>query len=101
MFGDLMGKMMEAKRMMEETKSKLSGIEIQSEIEGGKIRILATADKNIKSIQIAPELLTDAEKLEDLLVVAINKALRTAEETAAQELKSITGGLLPGMDNLF
>lgn len=101
MLGDFMSKIMDAKRMVEETKSKLSTIEITSELENGKIKIVASANKEIKNIHIAPELLQDAEALEELLVVAINKALRAAEEKAAAELQSITGGLLPGMDNLF
>ena len=55
--------------------------------------------KELVSIKIDPEVVDedDMEMLEDLVVAAVNEALRNAEEMANSEMAKLTGGLnLPG-----
>ena len=53
----------------------------------------------VKAIEIKPEAVDpdDVEMLQDLIVAAVNEAMRIADETAANEMKKVTGGMnLPG-----
>lgn len=56
--------------------------------------------KELKSISIKPEAVDpdDVEMLEDLILAAVNEALRKAEQMVAEEMSKITGGLnIPGL----
>ncbi len=70
---------------------------------GGMVTVEVTGDLNVKSIKIAPEAVDpdDVEMLQDLVLAAVNEALRAAQEHASQKLGGITGGLgglgLPGL----
>jgi len=67
---------------------------------GGAVTLKITGTKEIKSIDIKPEIVDpdDIEMLSDILVAAVNEAIKRVEETNAEEIGKITGGLsLPGM----
>ena len=67
---------------------------------GGAVKVVATGKQTIASITIDPAAVdpSDVEMLQDMILAAINGALTTSQELAAQRLGAITGGLkLPGM----
>ena len=82
---------------------------IQSEIEektveatagGGMIEVVANGKKEIVSIKIKPDVVDpdDVETLEDLVMVAVNDAIKKADDMMADGMSSITGGLnIPGL----
>jgi len=72
-------------------------------VEGGKIRIISTANKRITGISIDPELLGTAnqEELEELLVTAINKVLEQAENVNQTEMQAATQNMMGGLGGLF
>ena len=96
-------KLLEAQQKAEEIKKRLDTISVSSEVEGGKIKIIATANKHITSISIDPGFLanTDAEELEELLTTAINKALEQAESVSQTEMQAATRDMMGGLGNLF
>ena len=58
----------------------------------------------IKSLKINPEAVDpeDTEMLEDLIIAAVNEAVREAEAVSEEELGKITAGLnIPGMPGMF
>jgi DNA-binding YbaB/EbfC family protein len=62
--------------------------------------VVATGQLRVKSITIDPEVVDpeDVEMLQDLVIAAVNEALTKAQDLAAQQLSSLTGGLkIPGM----
>ena len=61
MFGDIMGKMQEAKKMMEEKKRKLDSVFVEGVAENGLVKVTANANKKITNITIADELFEDKE----------------------------------------
>ncbi len=69
---------------------------------GGMVTVEVTGDLHVKSIKIAPEAVDpdDVDMLQDLVLAAVNEALRSAQELAAAKLGGVTGGLgglgLPG-----
>ena len=86
--------------MQKQLQAKLAAIVIDGTSGDGKIKVQVSAVRELKNIQIDPSLLTgDAEELEDLLLVAINRTMEKAAEKAEAETKSMMSGLLPpGMD---
>ena len=96
-------KLFEAQQKAEEIKKRLDTISVSSEVEGGKIKVIATANKHITSISIDPGFLgnADAEELEELLTTAINKALEQAESVSQTEMQAATRDMMGGLGNLF
>lgn len=99
MFGDMMGKLQEMQQKMEESKKRLETVYVDAESPNGKVKVTLTGNKKVKSIYISPELLqqSDAEELEDHLVIAINKGLESAEKVWESEMRGMAGGILPGL----
>ncbi|MCH3882762.1 MULTISPECIES: YbaB/EbfC family nucleoid-associated protein [Tenacibaculum] len=104
MFGDLSGmmdKLKDAQKKVEETKQRLNNVLIDESSSEGKIKVTVTANREIRAINIDNSLLSDAEELEDYLVLTLNKALKRAGEINEQELAAAAkGGMpnIPGMD---
>jgi DNA-binding YbaB/EbfC family protein len=67
---------------------------------GGMVKVAATGGQEIVSIQIEKELLTsdDQELMQDLIVAAVNDALKKSKELMTEEMSKLTGGLrIPGL----
>ncbi|HOO11736.1 MAG TPA: YbaB/EbfC family nucleoid-associated protein [Bacillota bacterium] len=99
-----MGSMMKQVQKMQQEMARLQGeLEektVESSAGGGVVTVVATGKKELKSISIKPEAVDpdDVEMLEDLVLAAVNEALRKAEQMVAEEMSKITGGLnIPGL----
>ena len=71
---------------------------------GGAVDVTVNGSHEIKAIHIKPEVVDpeETDMLEDLLLAALNEAMRKADETAEREMGKITGGLnIPGMGGMF
>lgn len=67
---------------------------------GGAVQVSITGKREIKSITVKPEVVDpdDIEMLQDLLVAAVNEAIRKVDEISEKEMSNITGGLsMPGL----
>ncbi|UNC90656.1 YbaB/EbfC family nucleoid-associated protein [Candidatus Contubernalis alkaliaceticus] len=103
--GGNMNKMMKQVQKMQADMAKLQAELEERDVEvasgGGAVKVVATGKKEIKEIIIAPEAVDpeDVEMLQDLILSAVNEALRKAEEMVAAEMQKITGNLNlpPGM----
>ena len=86
-------------RIQEELAEKT----VEATAGGGAVKVVASCDKKIQELIIAPEVVDpdDIEMLQDLVVAAVNEALRKAEETSQAEMSKVTGGLGGGMPGLF
>jgi DNA-binding protein YbaB len=96
-------KLMAAQQMADDIKKRLDTVSVFGEVEGGAIRITATANKVITGIEIQEEFFkqADKEELEELLLTAINKALTQADEVSATEMQSATKDMLGGLGGMF
>lgn len=96
-------KLFQAQQKAEEIKKRLDTISVSGDVEGGKIKVIATANKEIKNVMIDPDYLKEAgsEELEELLVIAINKALKQAEEINQAEMQAVTKDMLGGLGGMF
>ena len=83
-------------KMQEELKTRT----LEATAGGGAVTVIVNGEKQIKSIKIAPSAVdpNDVEMLEDLVLSAVNEALRSAEEMMSSGMSKVTSGLnLPGM----
>jgi len=96
-------KLMQAQQKAEEIKKRLDTISVFGEVEGGKIKVIATANKEIKDISMDPEYFkeTDQEELVELIVIATNKALKQAEDISQNEVQAATKDMLGGLGGMF
>ena len=104
MFGDMMnmmGKLKETQRKVEETKKRLDTVLIDEKSSDNKLKITLTANRTIKSITIDESLFEDKEQLEDYLILTLNKAIERATRVNEAELAAVAKeGMpsIPGMD---
>ncbi|MCX2478423.1 YbaB/EbfC family nucleoid-associated protein [Pedobacter sp. MC2016-15] len=96
-------KLMAAQQKAEEIKKRLDTVSVFAEVEGGAIKVTATANKAITAIEINEEFFKDADKeeVEELLLTAINKVLQQAESVSAQEMQAATQDMLGGLGGMF
>ncbi len=96
----MMGKLKEAQQKIEETKSRLNTVLVDEEAGNGAVKVTVTANRLVKNISIS-ETLKDSEEIEDYLIVALNKALKKANDINETELAAAAkNGMpnIPGMD---
>ena len=104
MFGDMegmMAKLKEAQAKIEETKKRLGTVMVDGDAGNGMVVATVTANREVKNIAIDDQLLEDKEALEDYLIIALNKAIKKANEINEAEMSAAAkGGLpdIPGMD---
>src|SRR6202012_2875685 len=96
-------KLLEAQQKAGEMKKRLDGISVNGTAEGGKITVVANGNKVVESINIDEEFLkaADKEELEELLMVAINKAMEQADNVNQSEMAAMTQQMFGGLGNLF
>ena len=101
---------MDMKKMMKQAqKMQMELARAQEEIKdmsyeatagGGMVKVVATGDMAIQSIAIDPEAVDpeDVEMLQDMVLAAVNEALRGVSDISAQRLNAATGGMnIPGL----
>lgn len=90
-------KMQEA---METTTAELEAKEYTATSGGNAVKVTVTGKPEVKSVEIDPEVIDseDSEMLGDLVMAAVNEALRTAVSDKESAMESISGGLsIPGL----
>ena len=93
----------QAQKMQEEMAEKQAELEereYETSAGGGVVNVKINGKKEILSVKIDPEVVDpeDIDTLEDLVVAAVNEAIKTVESVSAEEMQKITGSIgLPGM----
>ncbi|NLA59468.1 MAG: YbaB/EbfC family nucleoid-associated protein [Firmicutes bacterium] len=88
----------EMARIQEELASKT----VEATSGGGVVRVVVNGHLEVKEIEIDPSVVDpeDVEILQDMVLAAVNEAIRKAQEMSAAEMAKVTGGLdlsgLPG-----
>jgi DNA-binding protein YbaB len=96
-------KLFEAQQKAGEVKKRLDAITVTGTAEGGKITVTANANKAVQSVTIDGEFYKEADKeeIEELLVVAVNKAMEQADNVSQSEMAAMTKDMFGGMGGLF
>jgi nucleoid-associated protein EbfC len=85
---------------MAKVQEELAVKTIESSSGGGMVTALMNGRQELVGLKIDPQVVdpNDVEMLEDLVVAAVNDALRKSQELAASEMGKIAGGLnIPGL----
>jgi hypothetical protein len=103
MIGDLMKQaqkmQQEMGKIQEESKKKT----VEASAGGGMVVAVANGAMEILSIKIEKDVVNpdDIDMLQDLVVAAVNEALRRAQQMVSDDMGKITGGMnIPGMGNI-
>ena len=88
-------------QQMAKAQEEIEAREFEATAGGGMATAKVNGKKELLSIEIKPEAVDpdDIEMLQDLIVAAVNEALRQAGDTMEHEMGKLTGGL--GMPGLF
>ncbi len=100
MFGDLFGNV---EQQQKELQEKLEKVEVRGVSGDGAISVIANANQKVLNISIDKTKLDweDSEEVEDLLLVAVNRALEKAAQTQAVESQKMMQKMMPpGMGGL-
>ncbi len=91
----MMQQLQQLQLQMEQAQASLADETVEATVGGGVVKVVATGDQKIVSIEIAPEILedADAEMLQDMILSAVNSALEKGQELAAEKLGPLAGGL--------
>jgi len=99
-----MNKLVQQAQQMQEQMAKaqaeLATETVEASAGGGLVTVQASGSGDVISIKIDPKAIDpdDPELLEDLVLAAVNEALRAAQALAQSKLGAMTGGLgLPGL----
>ncbi|MDK2920019.1 MAG: nucleoid-associated protein EbfC [Candidatus Petromonas sp.] len=87
-------------KQMEKVQAEIEEKEVEATAGGGAITVKVNGKRELLDIEIKPEVVDpdDVEMLQDLIVAAVNEAMRKAEEMASKEMGKITGGMnIPGL----
>lgn len=96
---NMMEQLQSMKEKMDEAKEKLDTIIVEGEAGGGAIKVKVSANRIVKNVSIDPMLFdSDKEEIEDLLAIALNRALAKAEEVQQLEMQNSAKSLLPGFN---
>lgn len=99
MLNKLMGNLGPMKEAMDKAKKKLDTITVKGEAEGGLISVYVNGNRRITEININQKLMDDGDKeaIEDLIQIAVNKAMEHADNVNEMEMANAAKGMLPGM----
>ena len=87
-------------REMAQMQEDLANQTLEVSSGGGMVKVTINGEKKITDLVIAPEAVDpdDVEMLQDLVMTAINEAIRQVDEAAGAQMSRITGGMnLPGL----
>jgi len=91
----MMQQMQRLQQQMAEAQEKLAVEIVSATSGGGAVKVTMTGDQKCQSVEIAPELLkdADAEMLQDLILTAVNLALDKSRELQQEVMGPLAGGL--------
>ena len=105
--GNMNAMLQQAQKMQEDMAAKQEELEAREydiSAGGGAVNLKINGKKQILALDIDPEIVDpdDIETLSDILIAAVNEAIKRVEDTSNEEMAKITGALgMPGMPGLF
>ena len=96
----LMRQAKELQAKLAKAQEELANTTVEASAGGGAVTIVIDGQYRFHSIKISPDAVDpqDVELLEDLILSAVNEAIRKTQELAQSQLGSLAGGLnIPGL----
>ena len=98
--GNLMKQAQQMQENMKRAQAELANVEVEGQAGSGMVKVVMTCRNEVKRVSIDDSLMgDDKELLEDLIVTALNDAVRKAEATSQERMSGMMAGLPlpPGM----
>ncbi len=98
--GNLMKQAQQMQAKMAKMQEEVGKRTVEAAAGGGMVKVVVTGKQEVLSIDIEPEVVDpdDVEMLQDLVLAAVNQALRESQAMMTDEMSKLTGGLkIPGM----
>ncbi|GAA0353184.1 YbaB/EbfC family nucleoid-associated protein [Bacillus horti] len=98
--GNMMKQVQKMQKQMQQAQEELKEKTVTGTAGGGMVTITATGHKEILDITIKPEAVDpdDVEMLQDLVLAALNDALKQVDDLVAKDMGKFTGGMnIPGL----
>lgn len=91
----MLKQMQKAQGQIMKLQEELNERTVEATSGGGAVRAVVSGGKQVQELEIDPELLQeeDVEMLQDLIISAVNEAIRNAEEMVSSEMEKLTSGL--------
>ncbi|SEP82354.1 hypothetical protein SAMN02910369_00666 [Lachnospiraceae bacterium NE2001] len=92
---NLMKQAQKMQKQMEETQAELETKEYEASAGGGVVKVKINGQKEITELTIDPEAVDpdDLEMLQDIIIAAVNEAIRMQSDDEREQLGKITGGM--------
>ncbi|MDD5866618.1 YbaB/EbfC family nucleoid-associated protein [Lachnospiraceae bacterium YH-ros2228] len=92
---NLMKQAQRMQRQMEEAQKDLETKEITASVGGGVVQVTVSGKREVTKVEIDPTVVDpeDVEELQDLVMAAVNEALRQVDEQSQAAMSKFTGGL--------
>lgn len=96
---NLMKQAQKMQKQMTEKQEELGEKVIEMTSGGGAVKVVINGKKEIQELKLSPDVVDpeDVEMLEDLILSAVNEAIRQVEEMYNNEMGKVTGGMGGGM----
>ncbi|MCE5221751.1 MAG: YbaB/EbfC family nucleoid-associated protein [Clostridium sp.] len=96
---NLMKQAQKMQKQMEDMQKELEAKEFEASVGGGAVVVKINGKKEVTAMNIKPEVVDadDIEMLEDLIMSAVNEALKRVEEESASKMGKLTGGMPGGL----
>ncbi|OJV62924.1 MAG: YbaB/EbfC family nucleoid-associated protein [Clostridiales bacterium 38-18] len=97
---NMMKQIQKMQKDMTDAQEKIEAENYEATAGGGAIKVVVNGKKELISIDLKPEIVDpdDIEMLQDLIMVAVNEAMKIADETMNKTMSKFTGGMnMPGL----
>lgn len=97
--GNMNQMMQQAQQMQAKMKQEVAAIRVEASAGGGMITVQMDGEKNLLSVKIDPEVASDVEMLQDMVLAAHSEAIKRVDDEIKQKMGSMLGGmgLPPGL----
>lgn len=99
-FGSIVKQAQAMQQKMARLQEELENLRIESTVGGGTVKAVVTGRQKLVSLTIDKKAIDpeDVEMLQDLVISAVNEAIKASQEISQQEMSKVTGGFnLPGL----
>jgi nucleoid-associated protein EbfC len=94
-FGAILKQAQQMQTEMLKAQEELKNEVVEATVGGGMVAVKMTGDMELKEIRIDPEAVDpdDVDMLQDMVLAAVNEAIRSAQELASSKMNQAAGGL--------
>ena len=101
----MMKQMQQMQTKMAKLQEELAQTPVEATVGGGVVRVVVNGANELLEVEIKPEVLDpeDPEMVQDLIIAAVNEAMRKAQDMSTEQMNKLTAGMkLPGgMGGMF